>query len=132
MSGRRTESPQKQRAAKEKAQATRTTAITAERGKPVDLPRVQRAIGVIERAMSRPDLRERTGQFLRGELEGVPMATKKPTKQRANLTDMPMNVRLPPDMVTELNALVPKLGTRSTVLRLAIAEGLKVLRRRFQ
>jgi hypothetical protein len=54
---------------------------------------------------------------------------KKPKKER--MTEYPVQVRLTPELHRRMTALVPKVGTRSTVLRLALLEGLKVLERRW-
>ncbi len=47
------------------------------------------------------------------------------------LSDNPMQVRLPPELRQRIEALAPKIGTQSAVLRLALMEGLKILEERY-
>jgi predicted DNA-binding protein len=58
------------------------------------------------------------------------MTTRKPKHDR--LTDYPTTIRLPADLRERLEALIPKVGPKSTVLRLAIAEGIRALERRYK
>jgi predicted DNA-binding protein len=54
---------------------------------------------------------------------------KKPKTMR--LTDQPMSLRIPPDLRERIDALTPRIGTLSAVLRLALLDGVKVLERRY-
>jgi len=54
---------------------------------------------------------------------------KKP--KAARLTDKPMSIRIPTDLRDRIDALTLQIGTQSTVLRLALLEGVKVLERRY-
>ena len=49
----------------------------------------------------------------------------------ARLTDKPMSIRIPTDLRNRIDALTLRMGTQSTVLRLALLEGVKVLERRY-
>ena len=58
------------------------------------------------------------------------MASRKPKRER--LTEYPTTIRLPADLRERVDALVPKVGPKSSVLRLAVAEGVRALERRFK
>jgi predicted DNA-binding protein len=55
---------------------------------------------------------------------------RKPKSER--LTEYPSTVRLPADLRERVEALIPKIGSKSTVLRLAVAEGVRALERRYK
>jgi predicted DNA-binding protein len=57
------------------------------------------------------------------------MAARKSKRER--LTDFPTTIRLPKELRARVEALVPKLGAKSVVLRLAVAEGVRALERRY-
>ena len=52
--------------------------------------------------------------------------------ERARLTEQPMSIRIPADLRERVDALTPQIGTLSSVLRLALLEGIKVLERRYR
>jgi len=56
------------------------------------------------------------------------MATRKAKRER--LTEYPTTIRLPAELRERVEALIPKIGPKSTVLRLAVAEGIRALERR--
>jgi predicted DNA-binding protein len=58
------------------------------------------------------------------------MAPKKAKRDR--LTEFPTTIRLPADLRERVEALIPKIGSKSTVLRLAVAEGVRALERRYR
>ncbi|MFI5399303.1 MAG: hypothetical protein ACHQ9S_27555 [Candidatus Binatia bacterium] len=55
---------------------------------------------------------------------------KKPKQNR--LTEQPMSIRIPADLRDRIDVLTAQIGTLSSVLRLALLEGVKVLERRYR
>lgn len=55
---------------------------------------------------------------------------RKPKRER--LTEYPTTIRLPADLRERVEGLIPKIGSKSTVLRLAVAEGIRALERRYR
>jgi len=61
------------------------------------------------------------------------MATPRPKERKPRderLTEYPLTARVPADLNARLESLVPILGTKSVVMRLALLEGVRVLERR--
>ena len=102
---------------------------------PVDLQKVRKDIQEIEQILTEhPEIRERTRAYLQGELE-------EGDSIMANETQV--TIRLPQVILDEAENLVEIIGqdidvsaiadvSRSTVLRMALAEGLKVLKRKYR
>ena len=95
----------------------------------INFKRAQRALGSLERTISNnQDIADRTAAAFAGALPMV----------EAEMTEKQVAIRLPEDWLKRIEELIPKVGAnpeyeafgkakRSTVLRLAIAKGLKEL-----
>ena len=106
--------------------------------KPVDLARVRAAEErLAELVAANPQLAARTAAMLAGDLACPDLDQEDRPKMTTTKTT---TLRLPPDLVTRADALVPQAGraaelgtmtriTRSDVLRLALLRGLAVLER---
>ncbi len=55
---------------------------------------------------------------------------KNPKQVPVQLTEHPVAVRLPPELLARVEALVRLYGTQSAVIRVALIEGLRILERR--
>jgi hypothetical protein len=58
------------------------------------------------------------------------MVIRRKTKAE-RLSEYPVPVRLSAELHASVMALVPKIGTKSAVVRLALTEGLKILQDRY-